>query len=583
MANTFTLTSSSTYDGRKMVLTCTQTQDITNNKSTITWKLETTGGSVNYYYTGPTTLTINGEQVYYKARTGAHEFPCAKGSTTGTLTVNHNTDGSKAIAVSLKTAIYYGSSKVKTDSKTWTLDAIPRGATITSAPNFNDEENPIIKYSNPAGSAVTSLEACISLDGSKADVAYRAISKSGTSYTFNLTDAERKVLRQGVTSGTSRTVIFYIRTKIGDNTLYNTSYKTFTLLDAEPELTYNYYDVNDTVVALTGNNKKFVPNHTILYWEMQGTAKKEATIKSYEFKIDGKAISNATSGHINNYNGKVLDFKVTDNRGNYKAAADVALNTVPYVELTCNQKVDIALVGETTAQINVDVSGNYYNGSFGAADNTLTIYYSIAEDGGAYSEWRLVDIEPKYNGNTYSLSYNITGLAYEKAYSVQTRAVDKIQTKDSNGYTAKLTPVFDWSDTDFNFNVPVSINGVEIDYIVEQGYINGWTYRKWNGGLAECWYSLRHNTAMSNQWNNLFVGSATPRINYPFVFTSRPIENVTLLSSSYACFLYAESGNKGINGQYATAQYNVARTAAVTEASDVYLNFYVLGKWKLGG
>lgn len=25
------------------------------------------------------------------------------------------------------------------------------------------------------------------------------------------------------------------------------------------------------------------------------------------------------------------------------------------------------------------------------------------------------------------------------------------------------------------------------DYITEQGEIDGWTYRKWNSGIAECW------------------------------------------------------------------------------------------------
>jgi hypothetical protein len=69
-------------------------------------------------------------------------------------------------------------------------------ATITYAPNFNDESNPTIKYNNPAGKTVTSLQACISLDGSKADVSYRNIPKKGTSYTFDLTDEERNVLRE---------------------------------------------------------------------------------------------------------------------------------------------------------------------------------------------------------------------------------------------------------------------------------------------------------------------------------------------------------------------------------------------------
>ena len=58
-------------------------------------------------------------------------------------------------------------------------------------------------------------------------------------------------------------------------------------------------------------------------------------------------------------------------------------------------------------------------------------------------------------------------------------------------------PVFDWSKNDFNFNVPVNIeggltvNGMPVvggsDYVVEQGESGYWFYRKWNSGLCEMW------------------------------------------------------------------------------------------------
>jgi hypothetical protein len=42
MASTYTLESKS-YDGRKLVLTCTQTKDTANNRSKIEWTLKSTG------------------------------------------------------------------------------------------------------------------------------------------------------------------------------------------------------------------------------------------------------------------------------------------------------------------------------------------------------------------------------------------------------------------------------------------------------------------------------------------------------------------------------------------------------------
>ena len=179
---TYTLNCKNSYDGRRLRLYLTSTINIANNTSTIKWTLYSEGGNSNYYSTGPTTVTINGTRVYYKDRVAysSQTFPAAKGNVSGTITVSHNSDGKKSVSVSLATAIY--TSTVTTNNGTFTLDNIPRQATITSAPNFNDTQNPTIQYSNPAGTNVTSLQACISLTGSSADIVYRDISKTGTSY-----------------------------------------------------------------------------------------------------------------------------------------------------------------------------------------------------------------------------------------------------------------------------------------------------------------------------------------------------------------------------------------------------------------
>ena len=103
---------SNTYDGRYLQLTITESVDAKTNKSTLTWTLQSIGGNSNYYTIDATTITINGTQVYYKARTYWDDkvFPAAKGSTSGTITVDHDADGSKEINVVFSTRVYvYGS------------------------------------------------------------------------------------------------------------------------------------------------------------------------------------------------------------------------------------------------------------------------------------------------------------------------------------------------------------------------------------------------------------------------------------------------------------------------------------------
>lgn len=123
---------SKSYEGRYLQLTITESVNVVENTSTLTWVLQSLGGSVNYYTTGPTTVTINGTQVYYKARTAwsTSQFPAAKGSTSGTITVAHDSNGSKSISVGFSTAIY--TSTVTEHGGTMTLSNIDRAAPSVS-------------------------------------------------------------------------------------------------------------------------------------------------------------------------------------------------------------------------------------------------------------------------------------------------------------------------------------------------------------------------------------------------------------------------------------------------------------------
>lgn len=148
MADSITLKSNS-YDGRYLKLVCEQTnKNSAENTSTIKWTLSTVGGSENYYSTGPTTVIINGTTVYSKSRVAWDDkvFPASIGSKSGTLTVNHNTNGDKSISVSLSTAIYY--TTVKETAETWQLDTVPRFATVSHSLSSRTETTITMNWSS---------------------------------------------------------------------------------------------------------------------------------------------------------------------------------------------------------------------------------------------------------------------------------------------------------------------------------------------------------------------------------------------------------------------------------------------------
>ena len=99
---------SASYEGRYLQLTITETVNVAANTSTLSWTLTSAGGSAVYYTVDTTTVKINGTTVYEKARTNWDDrvFPAAKGSVSGTITVAHNSDGTKTVDVGFSTRVY---------------------------------------------------------------------------------------------------------------------------------------------------------------------------------------------------------------------------------------------------------------------------------------------------------------------------------------------------------------------------------------------------------------------------------------------------------------------------------------------
>jgi hypothetical protein len=115
---------------------------------------------------------------------------------------------------------------------------------------------------------------------------------------------------------------------------------------------------------------------------------------------------------------------------------------------------------------------------------------------------------------------------------------------------------------------------------VEYGTSGVWTYRKSNDGTAECWCTYTHETAVSKSWGSMYYSdSLTPRINYPFTFTDRPIENVTFKGETSAGWLYTEGGGFSLNSTTQSGQYGVCRPTSIGSSKLVF-DYYVIGKWK---
>ena len=128
----FKLTSKATHEGRVFRLYCKQFENgAEKNTSTIHWVTRSEGGVVNWYNTGPTTVSIGGNKVLNKyPRPGINgKFPSGRNTyTSGSFTVNHKDSGAiDPLEVYITTAIYWGDWNLQTtDPITWKLRKINR-------------------------------------------------------------------------------------------------------------------------------------------------------------------------------------------------------------------------------------------------------------------------------------------------------------------------------------------------------------------------------------------------------------------------------------------------------------------------
>ena len=351
------------------------------------------------------------------------------------------------------------------DKATVTLDQIPRYATATSAADFTDEENPVLIFSNPAGNLITVLQAAISSDGSADDIAkYRDITKTATSYTFPLNDDERRALREKVTGGTSRTIRLYVRSKIGANDDWHRSHVTckLTVVNCTPVASLTVVDTNPQTTNLTGDNQVLVRYVSDAKATGTATLMKDATLaRQVLTHSSGSVMGNVLT--VNAVVDPTFVYGVYDNRGLSTATKLVKSDNqwIPYVKPTCILGNDKPAVDDasSTATLTLTASGQCYNGSFGLHRNVLNVYYRYKDADGAFGSWAQMNID---NWSTfthrYSASALIQGLAYDKTYTIEVCANDRIGPTDTVTRSVTAAPIFDWSKNDFNLNVDLNMH-----------------------------------------------------------------------------------------------------------------------------
>lgn len=441
--------------------------NIQNNTTTIDWSIVgSTTSNGGYVYAQNITLKFDNVIAYQHNLETDDQFELRDGKTlvSGTYTFDHAANGTKTFNAYLEAGIWHWE-PYYSGSGSYTLPTIPRKATFTSCPSeFYDDDGFTFKYSNLAGENVDYLRACITIDGSKADVEYKPIPHTGDTFKFTLTDAEKNVLRSATTSGNERQVIVRIRTMIGDMNECDDRYITFKIKSPKPKIGEpTYYDENDKTYDLTGDRSKIVRYCSNVRVTSNISAVTGSTITNQTVTCGSATLSGTTSlsGTINGPTSDTFVFTAKDSRGNSETFTKTCSNFVNYVRLTCNLGNNMP---DVAGNMTVKVTGKYFNGYFGKVNNALNVYYRYKVAGGSWKSDPILITNVTYNSDgTYTATANITGLDYQQVYVFQAYAKDVLTVTAEVEKNVKGAPVFDWGQHDFKFNVPAyDENGLRI-------------------------------------------------------------------------------------------------------------------------
>lgn len=210
----------------------------TANTSVVSWTLSATGGSTWYdYYLK---ATVNGTQVYNQSGSWSKgSFPASTGSTSGTMTISHNSDGKKSISFYIEGYAYQYSTKSASGSLTLTnidrtaptitqaaiTDITKEGFTIHATSNVNCN---IWQYSLNNGSSWTQFS---TTNTNSVSYAITGLTMN-TSYTVLVRARKTSNYVYGTSgSQTAKTLGYSFITSVTDTVLGNAPTVTWTPLD----------------------------------------------------------------------------------------------------------------------------------------------------------------------------------------------------------------------------------------------------------------------------------------------------------------------------------------------------------------
>lgn len=426
--------------------------------------------------------------------------------------ISHDDDGSKTISISVSVS---GNNGFSGSGSTYiSLDTIPRKSTATTS---------YLEASSGANAGTVSVNISRASSSFLHAVTLDCNGFTATNYnveTFTSFDIPLTWLHNKSSNGYSVTVATYSGngTHIGSNPYSGTATVRSSLM---PSIDFSITRVQGDVPSDWGD--VYVKNKSKYTLSITGTAGQGSSIKGYT--IDGKWYStnasdyNYTSDFITKSGNVAITVWIEDERSR-ATKKEITISVLDYFTPAFKN-----VLSQRTDATGVQVgNGNYfksvYDVNFASCDGhneyAVTIDYLMHGENQQYVS--VDDLSAVAYGNnnilpdhSYTIRYGVTDTfttipvyyyddvsteAYTMFFKKGGRAV-------SFGKACEKDNLLE-TEWDFKFNKRLlQKDGTEVPYVVEQGTKDGWIYRKWNSGIAECFKESRVTTPASQYGDNV--------------------------------------------------------------------------------
>lgn len=596
-------------NGWQLRLDYSSAQNQAKNQSTITldlWIYDGTGYSQNessneaYYI-------LQGTKVwhpYYYSSTGWYKL----GSKT--ITVDHNSDGSKTVTLSASWDCGFDSTytpRTLSVSGSVTLPTIPRAATLS--------------YGSMTMGTAANIKITPPVSGATSTITYKFGSASGTIVTktsaASVSWTPPTSLAAQIPNSASGTGTLTVETYSGSTKLGSRAYTVTISVPSTmtPTLTVAISDPTGRADTYGG----YIQSKSRLKVELTAAGVQGSTIKSYAIKV-GDILSatsdTATSGYLPASGSLTVTASATDSRGRTKTVTQTVTVT-PYVSPTISALAAVRCKANGTE----DPTGAYAKATFSGAitalggKNTATYRVETRETG--TETWSTVATAAagQYSPTDVSVVF---AAAANKKYDVRMVAVDAFESLASSNrflpaaYTSMhiadsmgsvgIGRLCDKEDTfqvglAASFDEPVELGkglaqplpvesggtgvatlaellaalGVK-DYIVEQGTSGNWTYQKYASGYADLWWRgtvtpTSYTAVGSMVYTNIIS------LSMPFGVTGNVVVTGSVQNLHMICNTdWSYSGK--------TVSFRMLRAASMTLGNQT-VSLRVVGKWQV--